>query len=159
MTEHYTIYQATIQDLNDLVPLFDLYRVFYEQSSDIEGARDFLFRRFDHAESIIFIAKTVSEGQAIGFAQLYPTFSSISMQRSWVLNDLYVREDHRSQGVASLLLDQVRAFSVNTKAKGVALSTSLDNTKAQALYEKCGFVKDNEFYHYFLNVSKSANEQ
>ena len=27
----------------------------------------------------------------IGFVQLYPSFSSVSMMRSWVLNDLFVK--------------------------------------------------------------------
>lgn len=155
MTMPYSVAQATIHDLNDLVPLFDLYRVFYKQPSNLEGAREFLFHRFDHAESVIFIARADADGQAVGFAQLYPTFSSISMKRSWVLNDLYVREEHRREGIAEQLLHQVKNFAAETKAKGVALSTAPDNVKAQSLYEKHGFVKDDEFYPYFLTLPHS----
>lgn len=152
MTIPYSVVQATIHDLNDLVPLFDLYRVFYKQPSNLEGAKEFLFNRFDHAESVIFVARAASDGKAVGFAQLYPTFTSLSMKRSWVLNDLYVREEHRREGIAERLLHQVKEFTAQTKARGVALSTAPDNVKAQSLYEKHGFVKDDEFYQYFLTL-------
>ncbi|AZS15199.1 GNAT family N-acetyltransferase [Paenibacillus lutimineralis] len=156
MDTKYSVAQATHQDLDDLVLLFDLYRVFYQQPSNLEGARAFLFERFNHAESVIFIARNASNGQAAGFAQLYPTFSSISMQRSWVLNDLYVREESRREGVGELLLKHVKEFAVLTKAKGIALSTALNNIKAQSLYEKEGYVKDNEFYNYFLTLEQNG---
>jgi len=156
MDTKYSVAQATLQDLDDLVLLFDLYRVFYKQPSNLEGARAFLFERFNHAESVIFIARNQSNGLAVGFAQLYPTFSSISMQRSWVLNDLYVREECRKEGVGELLLKHVKEFAVLTKAKGIALSTAPDNVKAQSLYEKEGYVKDNEFYNYFLAIAQES---
>lgn len=150
MTMPYSVVQATIHDLNDLAPLFNLYRVFYKQPSNLEGAKEFLFHRFNHAESVIFIARSASDKQAVGFAQLYPTFSSISMKRSWILNDLYIREEYRREGIAELLLEQVEDFATQTRAKGVTLSTAPDNLKAQSLYEKHRYVRDNEFYQYFL---------
>ncbi|GKU76557.1 N-acetyltransferase [Paenibacillus sp. L3-i20] len=152
MTIEFSVSQATINDLNDLAPLFDLYRVFYGQSSNQEGAKQFLFERFDHAESIIYIARHHTTDQAIGFAQLYPTFSSISMKRSWVLNDLYVSEEYRKHGVARKLLEEVKTFALQTKAKGIALSTAPENIKAQSLYEGLGYVKDDEYYQYFLTL-------
>jgi len=156
MDPKYSVAQATLRDLDDLVLLFDRYRVFYQQPSNLEGARSFIFERFNHAESVIFIARNNSNGQAAGFAQLYPTFSSISMQRSWVLNDLYVREECRREGAGELLLKQVKEFAVLTKAKGIALSTAPDNIKAQSLYEKEGYVKDDEFYNYFLALAQES---
>ncbi|MBH5320349.1 GNAT family N-acetyltransferase [Paenibacillus sp. GSMTC-2017] len=152
MNINYSVSQATINDLNDLASLFDLYRVFYGQPSNAEGAKQFLFERFDHAESIIYIARCSSTNQAIGFTQLYPTFSSISMKRSWVLNDLYVVEEYRKHGVAKKLLEEVKGFAILTGAKGIALSTAPDNKKAQSLYEQLGYVKDDEYYQYFLTL-------
>ncbi len=148
MTQHSLhITQATIADLEDIVPLFNQYRVFYGQESNLEEACQFLFERLEHMESVIYLAR---EGeQAIGFAQLYPVFSSISMQRSWILNDLYVSADHRGQGVGRELLQAIADFAVLTHAKGIELSTAITNLNAQKLYEQNGFVKDTEFYHYF----------
>ncbi|AJS60016.1 GNAT family N-acetyltransferase [Paenibacillus sp. IHBB 10380] len=149
--------QATINVLNELSFIFDLYRVFYKQFSNREEARRFLLDRFEHAESVIYVARASSANQVVGFAQLYPTFSSISMQRSWILNDLYVIEEYRKKGVAKELLYHVKDFAIETRAKGIALSTGLDNNKAQSLYELLGYVKDAEFQQYFLTLPSHSD--
>lgn len=74
------------------------------------------------------------------------------MKRSWVLNDLYVSEEYRKHGVARKLLEEVKTFALQTKAKGIALSTAPENIKAQSLYEGLGYVKDDEYYQYFLTL-------
>jgi predicted RNA-binding protein associated with RNAse of E/G family len=62
--------QAVAVDIETLAVLFDLYRQFQGQAGNLAAARSFLADRFDHGESIVFIA-TVG-GAAVGFAQLYP---------------------------------------------------------------------------------------
>lgn len=166
MKVNYFVEQATIHDVPQLAILFDQYRVFYGQTSNVEGAKQFLLDRFNHAESVILVAKENENANIntneivnnnlnanmVGFTQLYPTFSSISMRRSWILNELYVAEDHRKQGIAEQLLEQAKRFAMMTNAKGIALSTAPNNKQAQALYEKLGYVRDHEFYNYFLYV-------
>jgi GNAT superfamily N-acetyltransferase len=145
-----SIYQATINDLTQLVPLFDAYRVFYKQPSDKEGAEKFLFERFEHGESVIFMAKDNEE--AVGFTQLYPIFSSVSMQRLWLLNDLFVMEQGRRKGIAEKLMNAAKDFAILTRAKGLTLSTAIDNHDAQRLYERLGYKKDDGFIQYFLRL-------
>ena len=145
-----SIYQATINDLKQLVPLFDAYRVFYKQPSDKEGAEKFLFERFEHGESVIFMAKDNEE--AVGFTQLYPIFSSVSMQRLWLLNDLFVMEQGRRKGIAEKLMNAAKDFATLTRAKGLILSTATDNHDAQRLYERLGYKKDDDFVQYFLRL-------
>ncbi|TFE19667.1 GNAT family N-acetyltransferase [Cohnella luojiensis] len=146
------INQATINDLDELVYLFDQYRIFYIQASDLAGARQFLFDKFEHRESVLFIAREMANNQIIGFTQLYPTFSSISMKRAWILNDLFVLEDYRNRTVAKLLLEHAKEYAIQTHAKGIELSTAYDNVRAQGLYEKLGYKKDEEYYHYYLTL-------
>lgn len=141
------IHQATINDLDSLVELFDLYRQFYKQASDLKGAREFLEDRLIKNESIIFIA--FDDGKAVGFTQLFPSFSSVSMQRSWVLNDLYVKETARRKGVAEKLIRKAIAFAEETGSKGILLETAADNVNAQKLYEKIGFIKESTYFYYF----------
>lgn len=93
-----SIQKATILELESLTELFDLYRVFYEQTSDPDRAREFLRERLTNGESVVFMA--FEEGNPVGFVQLYPSFSSVSMVRSWVLNDLYVKESARKKDLA-----------------------------------------------------------
>lgn len=141
------IQKATLNDLDALTELFDLYRLFYEQKSDLIGAKEFLQERLRNEESIVFIA--YDEHDAIGFTQLFPSFSSVSMKRSWVLNDLYVKESARRRGVAEKLIKTAIDFAKETGAKGVLLETAEGNVNAQKLYEKIGFEKESSYFYYF----------
>nr|WP_212980849.1 GNAT family N-acetyltransferase [Paenibacillus azoreducens] len=147
-----TIYQATVNDLEELSVLFNEYRIFYEQASDLEGAKNFLFERLAHRESVIFAARDQEANRAVGFTQLYPSFSSVSMQRLLILNDLFVLPESRKQGAAQQLLDAARKYASAIQAKGLELSTASDNANAQRLYERLGYKKDTEFLHYFLSL-------
>lgn len=142
-----SIQKATLNDLESLTELFDLYRLFYEQTSNLEGAREFLRERLINEESVVFIA--FDENNPVGFVQLYPTFSSVSMQRSWVLNDLYVKENARKKGFAENLIKKAIHFAEETGAKGVSLETGKENITAQRLYEKIGFIKESNSFYYF----------
>src|SRR5258708_883095 len=149
------ILEASSEHLDVLVPLFDSYRGFYRQPSDPEGARRFLAERIARRESVIYLA--VVEGEPAGFVQLYPSFSSASMQRLWILNDLYVAPDARRQGVGRVLLDRARRLAEDTGAKGLTLSTGVENVTAQRLYESEGWTRDREFYVYTLRVGQVSN--
>jgi GNAT superfamily N-acetyltransferase len=142
---------TVITDHLDLIaPLFDLYRQFYEQPPDLDGARRFISERLSNKQSVIFLA--LSEGEGLGFVQLYPTFSSVSMRSVWILNDLYVRQEFRRQHIGEALLQRARQFAVESGAKGLELETAMDNFSAHALYESLDWKRSTGFYRYFLNV-------
>jgi GNAT superfamily N-acetyltransferase len=142
--------RAGVDDLDDVASLFDGYRQFYGQRPDLAAARAFLAERLRRDESVIFIAYA-HEG-ALGFTQLYPSFSSVSVKRLWILNDLFVSPAVRRGGVGRRLLEQAREWAVETDAKGLTLTTALTNTAARSLYESCGWRLDDEFAHYQLLV-------
>lgn len=150
--EQFLTRQATIQDLDDLVELFDEYRIFYEQESDKEGVRHFLWEKFEHNESVIYITLEKETKEAVGFTQLYPSFSSVSMKRIWILNDLYVREKFRGNQIGRKLLEAAKEYAILTKAKRIELTTARTNLKAQGLYEMNGYELDEIFYKYLLTV-------
>ncbi len=138
--------RAELDDLDTLVPLFDGYRRFYGQPSDPDGARAFLADRIKRGESVIFLA--VADGEIVGFTQLYPSFSSVSLKRLWVLNDLFVEPDARQSGAGRALVLRAERWATETGAKGLTLSTQVTNLTAQRLYESCGWTPDDEFVHY-----------
>ena len=143
----FSIRQAVLADLPALATLFDDYRQFYGRESDVGGAREFLRARFDHGESVIFIAtdtKPAAPG-ALGFVQLYPSFSSVFMVRTFVLNDLFVAQAARRRGVAGGLLGAAAQHAGRVRAIRLSLSTLLENTSAQALYQKHGWQVDEKF--------------
>ncbi|QNK69423.1 GNAT family N-acetyltransferase [Variovorax sp. PAMC26660] len=138
--------QAVLSDLEALAPLFDGYRQFYGKASDLAAARDFLRERFNHGESALFLAL---DGVApIGFTQLYPSFSSASLARTFILNDLFVVQSHRRAGAGSKLLHAATEFARSLGAVRVTLSTDIQNTSAQATYEAQGWKRDKEYYVY-----------
>jgi GNAT superfamily N-acetyltransferase len=142
--------RAGLGDLDDLAPLFDGYRQFYGQRSDLGAARAFLSERLRRDDSVIFIA--TADDMALGFTQLYPSFSSVSVKRLWILTDLFVSPAARRGGVGRRLLERAREWAVETGAKGLTLTTALTNSTARSLYESCGWRLDDEFAHYQLLV-------
>ncbi len=148
------IIQARSEHLPLLTPLFNAYRMFYGQASDPSAAENFLRARMQQEESVIFLAFDGEklEEMALGFVQLYPSFSSVSMQRIWILNDLFVDGQARKRGVATQLIERSHQLVVETGAKGLLLETSMDNRTAQRVYERIGFNRVNESYYYFLPV-------
>ncbi len=141
------IKKVTKEDASAVALLFDAYRVFYNQQSDLPAAFDFLDQRLSKDESVIFLA--VLQGEAVGFVQLYPVFSSVQMKKSWILNDLYVAETARNQGVGEALLQQAKQFGRETGAAYLLLQTGYDNYKAQSVYEKNGWIKAQDFFYEF----------
>jgi GNAT superfamily N-acetyltransferase len=140
-----TIRQATKDDIEDLTTLFDLYRVWYHQPSNIAAARKFLLQRMENHESVIFVA--AREKALVGFTQLYPIFSSIRLQPTWLLNDLYVHASVRQQGVAKQLLSAAQGHGLETGAKWLLLQTGNDNYGAQSVYEKNGWKKVSDYFY------------
>ena len=88
----------------------------------------------------------------MGFPQLYPVFSSISMKKSWILNDMFVDLEARKLGIGQLLLNQAKYYAIRTGAKSLVLETAPDNYAAQKLYEKNGYKRDTQFFQYELSL-------
>ncbi|RNC86004.1 MAG: GNAT family N-acetyltransferase [Balneola sp.] len=147
------IYQAGLEDLNDLAHLFDGYRVFYEQESDMEAAKAFLRDRIEKEESVIFISRNEG-GQATGFTQLYPLFSSTRMKRLWVLNDLYVAPEFRGMGFSKALIERAKQLCKDTVAAGMYLETAKKNHIGNQLYPRTGWTLDEEHNYYFWESSR-----
>lgn len=138
--------RAVEDDLDVLTPLFDAYRQFYGQASDLERARTFLADRLRLEESVVFLA--FEGGRAIGFTQLYPSFTSVGTARTLVLNDLYVAGDNRRGGVGKALIAAAVAYARETGAKGLSLTTGVENVAAQAVYERLGWEREVRFIGY-----------
>ena len=138
-----TLFEPELNDLESLAEIFNAYRVFYHQEPNIDLARKFIHERITQKDSKIFIKKD-ELNNILGFIQLYPTFSSVSAGKAWILNDLYVHEVNRRQGIAEELMQHVIQFGQNTNAKYLALETHFDNVPAQTLYKNMGFIEQDK---------------
>ncbi len=142
---------VTLEHLEIVAALFDAYRVFYQEKSDLERARTFLLERIQNSESVIYLAFEAEK--PLGFTQLYPSFSSASTQRIWILNDLYVIPEARGLRVGEKLIERAMQLARDTNAKGVMLETAHTNFSGQKLYERMGFEREDlEFRTYFKSV-------
>lgn len=138
-------------DIDQVASLFDQYRVFYQKSSDVVGAIQFLTDRYDGGESIVFICET-TEGKVIGFTQLYPLFSSTRMKKLWLLNDLFVDPSFRGNGVSKLLIDAAKDLCRESLSAGMMLETDKGNIIGNVLYPATGFDLDQDHNFYSWDV-------
>lgn len=145
------IFLAQPQHLETLAPLFDAYRIFYKQESDIESAKNFLRHLINNQEATIFVVMT-EDGKGMGFTTLYPSYSSVSMAPIFVLNDLFVHPDHRQKHVGELLLNQAASWAKSQGAIRMQLETETSNHSAQNLYKKLDWKLESEYNHYVLDL-------
>lgn len=142
---------ATLDDLDDLSSLFDGYRQFYGQSTDLDRARAFLRERLEAADSAILIARS-ADGRAEGFVQLYPSFTSVGCGRIYILNDLFVTPEARGGGLGAALLAAAADLGRRRGAVRLTLSTGVENHRAQRLYEAEGWVRSDDFLTFNLTL-------
>ncbi|MEO8621417.1 MAG: GNAT family N-acetyltransferase [bacterium] len=157
---HVEVVHARHKDAEVVAPLFDLYRQFYGAESDITAARAFLRHRLMRDESVVLVVRHATDIRtAIGFAQLYHSFSSLALMPTLVLNDLFVASDWRGRGVGKRLIEATVAFGIRAGASMIELSTQHTNQRALALYGSLGFVRDTEFAHLSLALPASTRER
>ncbi len=172
----FIVRRAGRDDVAAVAPLFDAYRVFYGQASDPNAALAFLRTRFERSESVLFLAEAAIPAKSpasrtaarpgapaagasnatgrslLGFAQLYPSFSSVSVAPIVILNDLFVAPEARTQGVARALLRRAEEHARETGAVRLVLTTARDNLRAQRVYEAAGWQRDEVFLTYTRTV-------
>jgi ribosomal protein S18 acetylase RimI-like enzyme len=150
---------AILDDIDAVAPLFADYRVFYAQSHDLDAAREFLHARLSQNESTVILAYIDGDSKPVGFTQLYPMFSSVRAARTYILNDLYVADTTRRQGVGEALLHAAAEFGRNRGAIRLELETSPDNLTAQSLYRAQGWAFYQGSFRFHLPlVAVSADE-
>jgi GNAT superfamily N-acetyltransferase len=141
-----TIERATAGDLEALLPLVTAYREFYEQRADAVRERALIARHLNTGTSTIFVARC--DGDAVGFVQLFQTFSTVWLGPSLILEDLFVLPSARGAGIATKLLERALTYSRETSAVGMFLETAMDNRTAQRVYERAGWTREGRFYKY-----------
>jgi GNAT superfamily N-acetyltransferase len=132
------IREVRSSDLDSLVILFDCYRVFYKNSSDIKAAKNFIEERINNNDSKIYICELEDE-KIVGFVQLYPLFSSTRMKKLYLLNDLFVNPDYRGQGYSVKLIERAKSLVIESSACAMFLETEKSNMIGNNLYPKMGF--------------------
>jgi len=145
-----TVRAAHPDDLPDLAALVDAYRTFYKKPSDVPACAGFFGERLARNDSVIFLAE--SAGAVGGFAQLYPTWTTVGLKRRWTLNDLFVAPAFRRLGLGEALVVACEAHTRATGAQDIQLLTEHTNADAKRLYERRGWKFDSTYARYTLRV-------
>jgi len=157
MTDAMVVRPARPEELDDAASLFDAYRQFYGAVSDLAAARAFLSDRMARGESVILLAFASDTGRAaIGFAQLYRSFSSLDLSAIVILNDLFVTAAWRRLGAARGLVRAAELYSRHHGAGRMELATQRTNHAALRLYGSLGWVADREFTHLSLGLTPTG---
>ena len=154
----YSVRVAEPKDVPRLAEMFERYRAFYRAPARREAAVAFLTKRLASGDSHLIVAVDADD-TVVAFAQLYPSFSSLRLTRSWLLADLFVAEEHRCNGLATALLDRARSLAVATNASSVELFTAHANLTARRLYESAGYTLDESFAHYEMQLPAAVVEE
>jgi ribosomal protein S18 acetylase RimI-like enzyme len=141
------IVRATAAHLQPTAELFNLYRMFYEQPSDIAGATAFIQANLAHERSQIFLLID-DNGRPVAFSQLYPTWCSTAMRPFMYLSDLFVHPSARRHGHARTLMQFLIETFGQQAMHRLTLETATTNLSAQALYESLGYQRDGVFITY-----------
>lgn len=149
-----TTRQAESRDLDAVAALFDAYRQFYEMPADLALARRYLDERIQRRESVIFVAEN-TDGNIVGFTQLYPAFCSVLADRTFVLYDLFVMPAARGTGAGRALMEAAESYARAHGAARLQLQTAKTNKIGQSLYESCDWKRDDAFYVYEKALNKA----
>lgn len=145
------ISRADVSHCHEVALLFNEYRQFYGCKDDVPAAEQFIRARLQDASSVVFIARS-PEGIGLGFVQLYPCYSSLRLAPIFILNDVFVTQHARCVGIGRALVQQATEYAKAQGARALVLETQKDNVRAQGLYEALGFVRDQKFLTYELEI-------
>ncbi len=142
---------VAVEEFEELLPLIAAYQRFYKvEAIDEERNRSF-FRRFLGPSEDGLLLGARSNGRLVGYACLYWHFSSLEACESVLMNDLYVDEVARGQGVGRALIEATAAVAREREAPFIEWSTAPDNETAQRLYDSTG-AERTEWFSYELRV-------
>jgi GNAT superfamily N-acetyltransferase len=151
MTE-FSIELVKSTDLVDLLPLMRAYCDFYKASPTDQALLAVATALLDdpEREGVQLIARD-SADRAVGFATVYWTWSTSHACRIGVMNDLFVTESARGQGVAEPLIAACRAECSRRNIRRLTWQTAPDNLRAQAVYLRVGATRE-EWVDYWLDA-------
>lgn len=136
--EDIRIRPARPEDLPDLLLMIRELADFEHLSEMVEATEEdyqrALFGEFPEAEALV----AVGEGELVGYAIFFSTFSSFLGRAGVWLEDLYVRPSHRKLGIGKRLLKEVGKVAAARGAGRYEWSVLDWNRNAIDLYESVG---------------------
>lgn len=138
MPEDVRVEPITARQLETLLPMIAAYQRFYEvENVDAERNRAFFSRFLAPSEDGMLLGAWRGE-ELVGYACLYWHFTSLVPAETVLMNDLYVDEARRGQGIGRILIEASAAIARERGAHHLEWATAPDNETAQRLYDRTG---------------------
>jgi GNAT superfamily N-acetyltransferase len=129
---------VTEAQFDQLLPLIAAYQRFYEvEEIDEERNRTFFIRFIAPSNDGLLLGAWRDE-QLLGYACLYWHFTSLVPAETVLMNDLFVTEEARGQGVGRALIEASAEVARKRGAHHLEWATAPDNATAQHLYDATG---------------------
>lgn len=129
-----SIRKATEQDFPQIVQLFQEFAAFEKQPSKMTNSADQMSREKEYFNC--FVAERDSK-EIIGYTTYFFSYHTW-IGKSLYMDDLYVKETYRNQGIGKKLLETVIAFAKEENCHKVRWQVSNWNKKAQGFYKRIG---------------------
>jgi GNAT superfamily N-acetyltransferase len=150
------IAKVTEADLPELLPLMRGYCDFYEVDPSDDALLALARTLIDDPDQGLQLIARDEDGQAVGFATIFWTWSTLSAARLGVMNDLFVAPDGRGGGYADALIAACAERCRERGAPELAWQTAYTNLRAQAVYDRVGAKRDERWLDYSLDVEPGA---
>ena len=138
-------------ELEALLPMIAAYQRFYEVADIDEERNRAFFTRFIAPSDDGMLLGAWHGKDLAGYACLYWSFTSLVPAETVLMNDLYVDEGGRGQGVGRALIEASAAIARERGAHHLEWATAPDNVTAQRLYDKTG-AERSEWIEYELKL-------
>lgn len=127
---------AAEDDFFGWLPLFEAYCRFYE--TELDDAKALIVWNWisDEHDPLQAALAVDDEGKPVGLAHFRVVPDSLSATRGMYLDDLYVDEAARGDGIGRSLIEYVHARAAEVGSGGVTWITAADNTAAQRMYDE-----------------------
>lgn len=123
-------------DKNYWLEMWQEYIAFYQTTLPAEVTNNTLLRLLSDDPNIGCIIACDSQDVPIGFLNYVIHLSTWTIAPEWYLQDLYVKPQHRQDGVARLLVNELKKISAQQKCAQIYWITKPDNHTAQTFYNK-----------------------
>lgn len=132
-------------DIEELIPLYSKYKALQKENPSTDFIKIHLRESLINNKSILLIARV--DGRLCGFILLDPVPLAAALKSAYLLKDMFVDIAESNDDVVSALLQGARKECNEEGYSWVLIETTNKIFHHAELYEKNGWVRENEFYY------------
>lgn len=136
------------EDVTAVIALIREFAAFEDLSDFCEVTEEKLKAALFDGDAVAAGLIALDASGAVGYAIYYPNFASFRGQRGLYLEDIYVQEAYRKQGVGEAMLRELARIAAVRGLERIDFLVLDWNTPAVNFYIKLGAVRDDDERHF-----------